>query len=326
VVGAGSLGSAIGGTLALHGNDVLLVTHNAAHVSAINRNGLTLDDGIARVVVDVEAATACADVVPVDLLIVLVKSFDTTDAVVAARPAIGDHTVVLTLQNGVGCEDKIASVVGVERVISGRTFVGGRIVEPGIVEFGVEGRRTTIGELDGSITDRIVGIADLFGAAGLAVDISEDIVAMTWEKLFVNVATGALSALTGLPYGELSRHDEVAETAIAAVAEAMSVARALGVAVTTIDPAVSWQKAWEGLPYGFKASMLQSIEKGSRTEVDVMHGAVCDGGRQTGVATPVNSTLLAAVKGLELKLSLDENQSGESIDRMRNWPDGSGDR
>lgn len=304
VVGAGSLGSVIGGLLAMHGNDVVLVTRNRAHVSEIARSGLTLHDGHEPVVVEVEAATSFEGVGLVDLVIVLVKSFDTSAAMVAAMPAIGDETTVLTLQNGVGCEDKISSVVGVERVVAGRTFVGGRITGPGVVEYGAEGRRTTIGELDGSMTDRIVGIADMFERAGLLVDISDDIVAMTWEKLFVNVATGALSALTRLPYGELSKYPIIAETAIAAVDEAMSVARALGVSVTTVDPSVPWRKAWDGLPYGFKASMLQSIEKGSRTEVDVIHGAVCDRGRELGVATPVNSTLVAAVKGLELMLSL----------------------
>ena len=103
--------------------------------------------------------------------------------------------------------------------------------------------------------------------------------------------------------------------AIATVAEAMSVARGLGIEIVTVDPEVPWRRAWEGLPYGFKASMLQSIEKGSQTEVDVIHGAVCRGGRQVGVATPINDTLLAAVKGLERRLELyvaDTARSGES--------------
>ena len=81
-------------------------------------------------------------------------------------------------------------------------------------------------------------------------------------------------------------------------------ARGLGIAVTTTDPEVPWRRAWEGLPYGFQASMLQSVDKGSRTEVDVMHGAVCRGGREAGVPTPINDTLWAAVRGLERKLEL----------------------
>jgi 2-dehydropantoate 2-reductase len=304
VIGAGSLGSAIGGTLALADHDVALVTRDRAHVEAIARDGLRLDDGDRVLVAPVVASTVYDDLDPADLAIVLVKSFDTADAVRAARPVITDATTVLTLQNGVGCEEIVADVVGSERVIAGRTFVGGRIVEPGRVEYGIEGRRTTIGELDGARSERLVEIASVFGRAGMETDISDDIRVLMWEKLFVNVATGAWSALTGLPYGELSVHPDVERMAIATVAEAIEVARALGIAVTTVDPAVPWRRAWEGLPYGFKASMLQSVEKGSRTEVDVMHGAVCRAGRDVGVSTPVNDTLWAAVKGVERRLEL----------------------
>lgn len=304
VIGAGSLGSVVGGTLALDGHDVTLVTRDVEHVAAVIAGGVRLDDGDRVRVAPVSAATGYDDVSECDLAIVLVKSFDTGGAVDAARPAIGDGTTVLTLQNGVGCEEVIADVVGRDRVVAGRTFVGGRIVEPGLVEYGVVGRRTTIGELDGRRTDRIVAIADAFTAAGMATDVSDDIRVMMWEKLFVNVATGAWSALTGLPYGELSIHPDVEPMAIATVAEAIDVARALGVAVTTTDPSVPWRRAWEGLPHGFQASMLQSVLKGSRTEVDVMHGAVCRGGRAAGVATPINDTLWAAVRGLERRLEL----------------------
>ena len=303
VLGAGSLGSVVGGLLADSGHAVTLVTRNDAHVREIERSGLTLVGDHERSVA-VGAAASCAGLRPVDLAIVLVKSFDTRGVIESATPVIGPSTTVLTLQNGVGCDAIIGEVVGPDRVIAGRTFVGGRLIGPGVVEYGADGRRTTIGELDGSTTDRITSIAAAFEAAGMETVVSNDIVAMMWEKLFVNVATGAWSALTGLPYGELSVHPDVEAAAIATVAEAMEVARALGIAVTTTDPRVPWRRAWEGLPYEFRASMLQSVDKGSRTEVDVMHGAVCDAGRRVGVPTPINDTLRAAVHGLERRLEL----------------------
>ena len=308
MLGAGSLGSVIGAVLARAGHRVTLITRNAAHVSAVTAVGLRLlGESTETVSLDATsdvAALATSGFVP-DLVVVLVKSFDTLGAMESALPLLGDRTTVLTLQNGVGCEQTISDVVGRERVVAGRTFVGGRLVEPGIVEYGLTGRHTTIGELDGCRSDRIVRLAEAFETAGFVVDISTDIVATMWEKLFVNVATGAWSALTGLPYGELSIQPDVEAAAIATVAEAMNVARALGIDVSTTDPAVPWRRAWEGLPYGFKASMLQSVEHGSRTEVDVMHGAVCDGGRRAGVPTPINDTLLAAVRGLERRVELD---------------------
>jgi 2-dehydropantoate 2-reductase len=304
VLGAGSLGSVIGGVLAGSGHAVTLVSRNGAHVQAVRERGLVLTNDQGRLTAAPDASISPVELPIQDLLIVLVKSFDTLAAVESARPVIADDTVVLTLQNGVGCEEIIAGVVGADRVIAGRTFIGGRLLEPGIVEYGITGRRTVLGELDGAITERLQRIGAAFDGAGLAVDLTTDIVAMMWEKLFVNVSTGAWSALTGLPYGELSIHPEVEEMAVATVAEAMAVARALGIEITTTDPAVPWRRAWQGLPDGFKASMLQSIERGSRTEVDVIHGAVCAGGRRAGVATPINDTLLAAMHGLERRIEL----------------------
>ncbi len=304
VLGAGSLGSVIGGVLARSGHQVTLVSRNAAHVDAIRRGGLTLVDDRGSTNIPVAAATSTGGLPPPDLLVVLVKSYDTRSAIEDAAHLVGGGTLVLTLQNGVGCEEIIAEVVGRDRLLAGRTFVGGRMTGPGVIEFGVEGRATVLGELDGRRSDRLLALADTFEAAGMAVEISTDIVAMMWEKLFVNVATGAWSALTGLPYGELSVHPDVERMAIATVAEAIEVARALGIDVSTSDPQVPWRRAWEGLPYGFKASMLQSIEKGARTEVDVMHGAVTAGGRRAGVPTPVNDALVAAVHGMERRLQL----------------------
>lgn len=275
VLGAGSLGSVFGAVLAEAGHEVVLVTRNADHVDAVNARGVRLvDDGSSRVV-RVGATTDPGAPGVADLVVVLTKSFDTAAAIEAAHPVVGDDTLVLTLQNGVGCEEIIADRVGADRVVAGRTFVGGRIVKPGVVEYGTVGRRTTIGELDGGRTTRIELLADSFEAAGLATDVSGDIRVTMWEKLFVNVATGAWSALTRLPYGELSVHPDVESMAIATVAEAIEVARASGVAVTTADPAEPWRRAWDGLPHGFEASMLQSVRRRARTEVDVMHGAVC---------------------------------------------------
>jgi 2-dehydropantoate 2-reductase len=123
-----------------------------------------------------------------------------------------------------------------------------------------------------------------------------------WDKLLVNVATGALSGISGLPYGLLYAVPELKATAIAAVAEAMAVARASGVTLSFDDPEQPWAKAGAGLPFEFKASMLQSIEKGSITEIDFINGAVVRGGRKHGIATPVNETLVAAIKGIERRL------------------------
>ena len=307
VLGAGALGCAIGGVLTEAGHEVWLINRNTAQVEAMSQRGLVLrSDGIDRTV-RVRVVTTAAGVSPAsgpaDLLIVLVKSFHTAEAMHSALGLLGPETVVLSLQNGLGHVDILAGIVGGERVLAGKTYAGGTQLAPGYVEAGTRGKRTLIGEPAGGLSARATAIAGAFSAAGLDTTVSDNIMGVAWDKLLINVATGALSAITRLTYGGLYSVPEVEACALAAVAEAMAVARASGVTFSIDNPAQAWQMASAGLPYEFKASMLQSLEKGSVTEVDYINGAVVRQGALCGVPTPVNQTLVAAIKGIEKNLS-----------------------
>ena len=307
VLGAGALGCAIGGVLTEAGHEVWLINRNTAQVEAMSQRGLVLrSDGIDRTV-RVRVATTAAGVSlasgPADLLLVLVKSFHTAEAMHSALGLLGPETVVLSLQNGLGHVDILAGIVGGERVLAGKTYAGGTQLAPGYVEAGTRGKRTLIGEPAGGLSARATAIAGAFSAAGLDTTVSDNIMGVAWDKLLINVATGALSAITRLTYGGLYSVPEVEACALAAVAEAMAVARASGVTLSIDNPAQAWQIASAGLPYEFKASMLQSLEKGSVTEVDYINGAVVRQGALCGVPTPVNQTLVAAIKGIEKNLS-----------------------
>jgi 2-dehydropantoate 2-reductase len=235
----------------------------------------------------------------VDLVIVLVKSFDTREAITSAQSIVGQNTVVLSLQNGLGHEDVLADVVGRDKLLAGKTYAGGVMIGAGKIIRGTQGKETYIGELNGDITTRVQRIANAFNEAGLITHISDNIMGTVWEKLLVNVATGALSGITHLTYGDLYQVPEVKACALAAVQEAITVAKASGIRLSTDDPEQPWIKAAAGLPPEFKASMLQSLEKGSITEVDYVNGSVVRWGQKCGVPTPVNSTLVACLKGIE---------------------------
>ncbi len=311
ILGAGSLGSAIGGALAAAGSEVTLITRSRAHVDAIENAGLRMrtDDG--ERVVKVHAALACDGLEPADLLIVLVKSFDTLEAITAARSIVGDNTTVLSLQNGLGHETVLAEVCGTERVIAGKSYVGGDMVRPGYVIAGTRGKRTIVGELDGNVTARITAISDEFERAGLSTTVSDNIMGVMWDKLLVNVSTGALSAITGLAYGELYRVPEIEACAVSAVCEAMAVAAAEGVTLSIDAPRDAWLMAGTGLPADFRTSMLQSLDKGSITEIDFINGAVVRIGRRHNVATPVNAALVAAVKGIEHRMFSEAKENAQ---------------
>lgn len=303
VLGAGALGCAIGGVLTEDGHEVWLINRGQTQVDALRQAGLTLrEDGNDRQVA-VHAATRCQDIGgTVDLVIVLVKSFHTREAIESARCIVGPHTVVLSLQNGLGHEDVLADVVGRKHVLAGKTYAGGVMLAPGHVLVSTQGKETLVGELDGTLSERVQAIAAAFNHAGLTTAVSDNILGTMWDKLLVNVATGALSGITGLPYGDLYAVPEVEACAVAAVAEAMAVAQAAGIQLTTTEPRQAWVKAADGLPAAFKASMLQSLEKGSATEIDYVNGAVLRWGAKHGVPTPVNQALVACIKGIERRL------------------------
>ena len=296
------MGSVIGGHLAAAGNHVVLINIDADYVAAVNANGLVLESDAIERVVDVQAATSSDNLGPVDLILVLVKSFDTAEAMRASMNLLGPETMVISLQNGLGQEEVLAEIVGRDNVIAGKTYIGGMMTVPGRVVAGVTGKDTIIGELDGQITPRIQDVAETLESAGLTTVVSDNIMGAMWDKLLINVAAGALSGITGLNFGNLYELPEVEETAIEAVAEAIRVAGALGIRLTINNPKDAWIKASAGLPFGFKPSVLQSLENGMITEIDYINGAVVRAGRRAGIPTPVNSTLVACIKGVERAL------------------------
>ena len=299
ILGAGALGCAIGAALTQGGHETWLLNRSAGHVEAMRRDGLRVDDAQGTRLVQVRASSRPEEVGAADLVIVLVKSLQTEAAMRGAMALVGPGTLVLSLQNGLGHEDILASIVGRERVLAGKTYVGGVLRGPGHILSGVDGKDTYIGELDGRITPRVRNIAEAFTAAKLRTIVSDNIVGAMWDKLLVNVATGALSGITRLTYGQLYDEPLLAATAQAAVAEAMEVARAAGVVLTLTEPEQAWRLACAGLAPSFKTSMLQSLEKGTLTEIDFINGSVVRHGQRHGVPTPVNATLVACIKGIE---------------------------
>lgn len=299
ILGAGALGCSIGAALAQGGSDVWLINRSAAHVDAINATGLRVREGDQERTVRVRAARDTRGLEGMDLIVVLVKSYDTRDAMDAATSLVGERTVVMSLQNGLGHEDELAAAVGRRHVVAGKTYVGGVMLGPGHIIGGTRGKKTIVGELDGTRSPRIEAIAAEFNRAGLDTTVTDNIVGTMWDKLLVNVATGALAGITRLTYGALYQVPEVEATALAAVAEAMAVARAKGVQLSVREPREAWALASAGLSTDFKTSMLQSLEQGKRTEIDFINGAVVREGERLGIATPVNRTLVACIKGIE---------------------------
>lgn len=298
ILGAGSLGSTIGGALAQAGNEVHFVGRQA-HMDAINQQGLVMVTPTGEEIAHPVGHTVSDGIGPCDLVIVLCKAFDTAQTMEENKEVVGPSTVVMSLQNGMGAEDVLCDVVGADHIIGGKTYIGGMLLEPGRVQATIPGKDTFIGELNGEVTDRVKAIGVAFEEAGMHCVVSDNIMGVIWDKLLVNVATGAVCGITHLPYGDMYKDEKLVVTACAAVQEGIDVAHAAGVRLAYDNPMDTLELARAGLPCDFKPSILQSLEKHRPTEVGVINGAVVAQGRKYGIPTPVNETLTACVGGIE---------------------------
>ena len=297
VMGAGAMGSLFGGLLSASGEDVTLVDVWREHVEAINARGLRIEEPDGSRTVHVKATTDPSEVGPVDLIIIFVKSYDTLEATGDALPMVSEGTVFLSLQNGLGNIEKISEVAGSDRVIPGTTAQGCTLMGPGEIVHAGDGP-TVIGERDGRVTDRALEIRDALNRAGIGTEISDAVNGALWSKVLVNVAINPLTALTGLRNGELLDHPGIVKVMKEAVEEAIRVAEALGV---DLGEGEHVEKVYEvaRMTASNKSSMLQDVERGRRTEIDALNGAIVASARRLGLYVPVNETLTAAVKGLE---------------------------
>jgi 2-dehydropantoate 2-reductase len=292
------MGSLFGGMLAKAGNEVWLVDVWAEHVEAINQRGLRLSGiGGSRAVKHLKATVAAGDVGPSDLVLVFVKSPVTETAVSQAGSLFGRSTLALTLQNGLGNVERIASVIPRQQIIAGITAQGATVLGPGRVRHAGEGV-TTIGELEGTSSPRVQSVADTFNEASIQTQTSDNVLGLIWGKLLVNVGINALTALTGLKNGQLLDFSETGDLLEMAVQEALRVVEAHGIRLPFDDP-VAHTKAIARATAENRSSMLQDVSHQRPTEIDMINGAIVREGAALGVETPVNRTLTHLVRLME---------------------------
>ncbi len=298
ILGAGAMGCLYGGKLAETGQDVCLLDIWEEHVEAINERGLKIEGiGGDRVITNVKAVTTPVNLGIADLVIIFVKAIVTSKALKEAISLIGENTMVLTLQNGLGNIEKIISVVGREKIIAGVTAHGSTMLYPGKIRHAGTGD-TNIGELDGTITDRIKNLAEVFNKAGFKTNVVDNVLGFIWDKLIVNIGINALTAITGLKNGQLIEFKETEELLELSVLEAVEVAKKEGIKLNHVDFVAYTKKVCE-LTAENRASMLQDVSNKCKTEIEVINGAIVRKGEKLGIPTPVNKVLLNLVSVIQ---------------------------
>jgi 2-dehydropantoate 2-reductase len=299
VVGAGAVGSYFGGMLARAGAPVTLIGR-APHVEAINRDGLFIDSIHFKENVSVSASTELAAVRDAQLVLFSVKTVDTENVAKLLAPYLAPETIVVSLQNGVDNVERIDFAAGIQ-AIPAVVYIAVEMVGLGRVKHSGRGD-VIVGDPspnhDASESD-LAKIATTFMRADVPCRISENITAELWEKLIMNCAYNALSALSRSRYGRIARDSGTVEVMKRVVNEAAAVGNAAGVKLSAEKMFAAVLKLGaEAMPEAV-SSTAQDIARGKPTEIDSLNGFLVRRGAELVVPTPVNETLYSLVKLLE---------------------------
>jgi 2-dehydropantoate 2-reductase len=288
-MGAGGVGCYYGAMLARAGHNVTLIGR-PQHVEAVQRSGLRLQTNTFDEQVPIQASTAPHAVGSAQLILFSVKSNDTEAAGQAMAPFLQRDAAIVTLQNGVDNAERLAQTLGRE-VIPAVVYVAVEMAGAGHVRHHGRGE-LVIGPGRGS-----KAIVAAFGAAGVPVEISDNVAGALWAKLIVNCAYNALSAITQLPYGRLVANDAVPEVMRDVVDECRAVAKASGVNIPG-DMHETVRRIAQTMPAQY-SSTAQDLARQKKTEIEHLNGFIVHKGGALRVHTPVNQVLLALVKALE---------------------------
>ncbi|SEN83618.1 ketopantoate reductase family protein [Paenibacillus sp. OK076] len=317
ILGAGSLGTIAGAYIAAGGQDVELIDVYQAHVDALNQTGAQIT-GTTDFQAKVKAITPDEMSGTYDLVLLLTKQLYNESVLKDLLPYLDDQSVVLSLQNGIP-EEKVASIVGRERIIAGSVEFGATFIEPGVSKLTTEFNRFKqyafqIGELNGETTERIQQIQSILDLVG-GTHISDNLVGTKWSKLLINNAFSGLSAALNVENGVVLDHDISIVSAVHIADETIKVGHANGVKFATmggfdiesleiqsdkdIPERIKTLRVLMASSRLLKASMLQDLEKQRKTEIDYINGVVPRSALGKQISTPYNDMVVRLVKQAE---------------------------
>jgi 2-dehydropantoate 2-reductase len=320
VVGAGAIGGYLGGWLSAAGEDVTFIARGA-NLDAIRKQGMRVigEDGAEVVTKNARAFEKMSEAGKQDVVLLTVKAHQVAAVAAELKHVLHDETTIVTMQNGIpwwyfhkhggefeGREVRasdpdgtIGRAIDPERIIGSVVYPAANLVSPGVVQV-VEGRRFTLGELDGSTTPRAEKISAAFTKAGFKAPITDDIRGEIWLKIWGNLNFNPISALTHATLVDLLQFPLTRELSIQMMKEAEAIANKLGIKFRVgIDKRIAGAEKVGA----HKTSMLQDVEAGKPLEIEALVGAVVELGQLTGTATPHIDAVYACVSLLAKTLS-----------------------
>ena len=321
IVGAGSLGSVYGGLLARAGHDVQLLAREQ-HARAVQETGgLRLESGGREELVRLRADWRPERIEPAEIVVVLTKTPDTEHALEGLDHIREGLRLAISLQNSVEKDDVMRAWCGPDAVVGGVSMVGGTLAEPGYVRHTFN-RSTVVGELPEGTSQRVERFAELLREAGLEGVVSQNVLGAEWAKVIHSVPAMALPALTRFTLHQTLLSPELSELYVRLAREGGAVAAAAGIelddgpldfplrrVVTAPDEEAIELVRAEGRRMEaagmteIRVSMLQSVERGRRTEVEAVHGFIVRRAAVHGVPVPTQMLVYGLLKAMDRTFS-----------------------
>ena len=327
IYGAGSLGMILGAYITKNGGKIDLINRNRAHVEAIRRNGAVVT-GTVNFTQKVEVYTPEEMTGKYDIIFLMTKQLQNREVVTFLKDFLTEDGVIVTLQNGIP-EMLIAEIVGEDHVLGCTVAWGATKTGDGVCELTSEPDSLTfsLGSTSPKPNAHITDVKALLELMG-PVEMEENFIGTRWSKLLINAAFSGMSAVLGCTFGETVSEIPQRKIVQAIMKECMDVCSAGGIRIEPVQGKdivklfnysnpVKKAVSLLLLPFAIKkhrllkASMLQDIENGKKTEVDSINGSVCAYGRKVGCPTPMNDKVVEIVHRIE------EGELSPSFDNLR---------
>ncbi|MGD8369059.1 MAG: 2-dehydropantoate 2-reductase [Desulfobacterales bacterium] len=294
IVGAGALGAMYAARFFDHDPSSVFLVAGGDRKRRLEKEGVFVNDRQYRVSVKNPSGPDA----PADLILVGVKYLQLDQAIADAARFVGPHTQVLSVMNGIDSEERIADRFGWNKTLYCVALGMDPLREGNRVRVTQEGRLLFGEAQNRGQSERLKPICALFDRCGIAWEIPDDMIRSLWWKYMINVGVNQCSAVTGAPFGVFQRSKEARALMDSAMDEVIAVAEAKGIGLSEAD-IEKWHPILAGLSPEGKTSMLQDIDAGRRTEVDMFAGILVKMGEALGIDTPVNRALLRIIRVME---------------------------
>jgi 2-dehydropantoate 2-reductase len=299
IFGTGGAGGYFGAQLAQAGEEVVFIARGE-HLKAIRQNGLRVETTAGEILIRSEATDDPAQVGPVDVVLVGVKTWQVMEAARAMRPMIGPQTFVVPLQNGVEAAAELSTVLGAGHVLGGLCGTISRVTSPGHILSLGETNFIKFGELDNRPSERTERLRLAFARAGVKAEVPSDIQAATWEKFIFVAPYGGIGAVTRAPAGVIRSVPETRRMLERGMREILEVARAhqVSLADTIVEKSMGLV---DSLAPSATTSLQRDISADKPSELEAWNGAVVRLGREANVPTPLHEFIYHSLLPSELR-------------------------